>query len=68
MATWTGYATDMLDAPTMRLRARYWKNICTYALENHVMFAKQLQRVKPIEPQWPLKVWAELPLWVTDQP
>ncbi|MEO6086650.1 MAG: hypothetical protein ABIQ18_26405 [Umezawaea sp.] len=68
VATWTGYASDMLDAPTMRLRAQYWKNICTYALQNHVMFAKQLQRVKPIEPQGPLKVWAELPLWVTDQP
>ncbi|MCE7009999.1 hypothetical protein LWC34_45415 [Kibdelosporangium philippinense] len=66
VATWSGYATDMLDAPTMRLRAQYWKNICTAALENHVMFAKQLKRPKPIKPQTPLKVWAQLPLWLTD--
>ena len=68
VATWSGYAEDMLSAPTMRLRAQYWKNICAAALDNHVMFAKQLQRAKPIKPQTPLKVWAELPLWLTDQP
>ncbi|MDI5979853.1 hypothetical protein [Amycolatopsis magusensis] len=68
VATWSGYAADMLEAPTMRMRAQYWKNICAAAVNNHEMFAKQLKRPKPIKPQAPLKVWADLPLWPTDQP
>ncbi|MGA6168577.1 hypothetical protein [Amycolatopsis magusensis] len=67
VATWSGYAADMLDAPTMRLRAQYWKNICAAAVKNHKMLAEQLKRPKPIKPQTPLKVWADLPLWPTDQ-
>lgn len=67
VATWSQYAADMLDAPTMRLRARYWQNICRNAIGYHEMFTKQLRRAKPIKPQEPLRVWANLPLWLTDQ-
>ncbi|WP_143466806.1 hypothetical protein [Lentzea kentuckyensis] len=67
VATWSPYAENLIGAPTMRLRAQYWRNVCSNAVKYHEMFTKQLKRAKPIKPQVPLTVWADLPLWLTDQ-
>ncbi len=67
VAVWSGYAADMFDAPTMRLRAEFWQNVCRGALNHHKIIAAQLRLVKPLKPQKPLEVWATLPLWLTDQ-
>ncbi|WP_433264691.1 hypothetical protein ACQPZF_35790 [Actinosynnema sp. CS-041913] len=68
VAVWSAYAADMLDAPTLRQRAQYWQNICRNAIDNHKLIPAQLKLAKPLKPQKPLEVWAELPLWPTDQP
>lgn len=67
VAVWSQYAADMLDAPTLRLRAEYWRNVCRGALDHHRIMAVQLQQAEPIKPQKPLEVWAGLPLWPSDQ-
>lgn len=63
---WSGYAQDMLAAPTLRQRAEYWRNVCRNARNNHEMFAAQLKMIKPIPVQRPLEMWAKLPVWPSD--
>jgi hypothetical protein len=67
VAVWSMYASTMFDAPTMRLRAQFWQNVCRGALHHHEIIAAQLKRLKPLKPQKPLEVWATLPLWLSDQ-
>ena len=67
VAVWSGYAADMFDAPTMRLRAQFWQNLCRGTLHHHEIIAAQLKLVMPLKPQKPLEVWATLPLWLSDQ-
>nr|CEL13688.1 hypothetical protein [Kibdelosporangium sp. MJ126-NF4]CTQ99374.1 hypothetical protein [Kibdelosporangium sp. MJ126-NF4] len=66
VALWSSYAGDMLEQPTMRSRARYWRQLCRNALGHHAMFTHQLRRVRPLKPPRTLEVWANLPLWPTD--
>ncbi|QQQ74217.1 hypothetical protein IOD16_23740 [Saccharothrix sp. 6-C] len=68
VAVWSTYAADMLDAPTLRQRAQYWRNVCRNALHHHKLIPAQLKLAKPLKPQKSLEVWAELPPWPTDQP
>ncbi|GAA0247226.1 hypothetical protein GCM10010492_53570 [Saccharothrix mutabilis subsp. mutabilis] len=66
VSVWSGYARDMLAAPSLRLRARYWRRLCQNALDHHKIIAAQLKKAKPLKPQKPLEVWAKLPLWPSD--
>ena len=63
VAVWTSRAEDLLDAPSIRERADYWRNVCSNALEVHSVFSDQLKLVKPLQPQLGLKLWATLPAW-----
>ncbi|WP_433828652.1 hypothetical protein ACQP2E_04740 [Actinoplanes sp. CA-015351] len=63
VAAWTVIAEGLLDQPTVRERAAYWRNICVGALNEHEMLAKRLRRPDAFEPQAPLKRWATLPAW-----
>ncbi|GAA2255500.1 hypothetical protein GCM10010402_08490 [Actinomadura luteofluorescens] len=69
IAVWSRWAADILDAPTMRDRAVYWRNLCKGALDHHAVFNKQLNRLEDeLKPQGPIEAWARLPAWPTDMP
>jgi hypothetical protein len=68
VAVWSTYAAKMFAAPTMRARAQFWQNVCLGALHHHELIAAQLKLLKPLKPQKPLEVWANSPLWLSDQP
>ncbi|WP_051809898.1 hypothetical protein [Actinoplanes subtropicus] len=65
-ATWLDIAAGLLDQPTLRDRAEYWRNICKGAVDEHEMLAKRVRRIDPLPVQKPLKQWADLPAWLTD--
>jgi hypothetical protein len=67
IAVWSGVAAGLLNQPTVRDRAVYWRNICKGAVNEHEMLAKRVRRPDPLPVQKPLKQWAELPPWPTDQ-
>ncbi|MFC4110008.1 hypothetical protein ACFOX0_29300 [Micromonospora zhanjiangensis] len=47
VAVWSGMAADMLDAPTMRQRAEYWRNVCVGSVAEHENIPRQLQMAEP---------------------
>ncbi|WP_395107596.1 hypothetical protein [Actinomadura sp. SCN-SB] len=63
VAVWSRWACDMLQAPSMRRRAEYWRNLCQGALDAHTVFLQQMRRMDGLEPQSALKIWASLPAW-----
>jgi hypothetical protein len=63
VAVWSRWAADLLDAPTLRDRARYWQNLCTGAVAHHAVFLAQLQILDGLTPQDSLKRWAKMPAW-----
>jgi hypothetical protein len=68
VAVWTPLAWAMLDATTMRERARYFRALCAGSVDEHTMISARLQLVDPIEPQSPLAQWATLPAWPVGEP
>jgi hypothetical protein len=67
IAVWSEWARGILEAPTMRDRAVYWRNLCKGALDHHAVFSQQLNRLDDeLKPQLPIQVWATLPAWPTD--
>jgi hypothetical protein len=68
VAVWMEMAVDMLDAPTMRDRARYWRNVCQASIAEHKSIANQLQQIEALKPQAPLERWATLPAWPVGEP
>jgi hypothetical protein len=68
VATWSGWANDMLEAQTMAERAQYWQTLCRGSIMHHKHLAVQLRRREPIKPQRPIEVWANLPAWSVSHP
>jgi len=62
---WSGWAADLLDQPTVRDRAVYWRNLCCGAVATHAVFRMQLKIMdaRTLQPQGPLGVWATQPAW-----
>ena len=60
VAVWSEWAADLLDQPTVRDRAVYWRNLCCGAVATHAVFRRQLKIMdeRTLQPQGPLGVWA----------
>ena len=63
IATWSGWAADLLSAATVGERALYWRNLCAGAVRHHDVVLEQLKRLDGLEPQPSLLRWASLPAW-----
>jgi hypothetical protein len=65
VAVWSRWAADLLDQPTVRDRAVYWRNLCCGAVATHAVFRSQLKILdeRTLQPQGPLGVWAAQPAW-----
>ncbi|RVX39159.1 hypothetical protein EDD27_1506 [Nonomuraea polychroma] len=66
IAVWSTWARDILDAPTIRDRAIYWRKRCKDAVDHHTIFSRLLNRLEEFKPQSPVEAWATLPAWPTD--
>jgi hypothetical protein len=65
IAVWSPYVGDMLDKPTMRSRAQYWRTLCAGAVREHDIISDHL-RLKGdarLRPQRALAQWATLSAW-----
>lgn len=60
VATWSGYAADMLGQQTLRQRAQYWRNLCRNAVLYHAEFTTRLRRVRPLVPCKAIHAWARM--------
>ncbi|MDQ3403891.1 MAG: hypothetical protein M3548_10915 [Actinomycetota bacterium] len=68
IVVWSGWAGDLLAAPTMLGRAQYWRTFCSGALRYHGMIPEQLGQMEPLKPQHSLKQWATMPIWPVTVP
>jgi len=70
VAVWTPYVLDMLDQPTMRARAQYWRNLCVGSVREHDFISQHLRLVGKarLQPQDAIAQWARLPAWPVDAP
>ncbi|WP_132126069.1 hypothetical protein [Actinocrispum wychmicini] len=63
VAVWEQWAGYMLEKPTMKDRAEFWRTLCASSLQEHQFITHRLQRKEPLKPQKPVEVWATLPAW-----